>query len=184
MEIGVSMKNKLLIGVGLGLTIGLTFLGLTVGIKNKSKVEEETTVVASDYSIQGTSDTDVYASRFTGYRLVDNIGLTKAAYTAIDEALKNAGLATEEINIDKSTYDRIHNVFRYKNVEVDCSEYLDVHNFEIVNSGNIAKDVEDKVRTWLSTIDASGEVELLSYDSDSGDLELIINGERKTVTIK
>ena len=38
--------------------------------------------------------------------------------------------------------------------------------------------------TWLSTIDASGEVELLSYDSDSGDLELIINGERKTVTIK
>ena len=39
MEIGVSMKNKLLIGVGLGLTIGLTFLGLTVGIKNKSKVE-------------------------------------------------------------------------------------------------------------------------------------------------
>ena len=59
-----------------------------------------------------------------------------------------------------------------------------MHNFEIVNSGNIAKDVEDKVRTWLSTIDASGEVELLSYDSDSGDLKLIINGERKTVTIK
>lgn len=178
------MKNKLLIGVGLGLTFGLTFLGLTVGIKNKSKVEEETTEVASDYSIQGTSDTDVYASRFTGYRLVDNIGITKAAYSKIDEALHNSGLATEEIIINKSTYDKNTGIFRYKSVEVDCSKYLDVHNFEIINSGNIAKDVEDKVRTWLSEIDASGRVELLSYDSDSGDLELIINDEKKTVTIK
>lgn len=183
MEIGVSMKNKLLIGVGLGLIVGLTFLGLTVGIKNKNTVEE-TTEVASDYYIQGTSDSEVYASRFTGYRLVDNIGITKAAYDSIDQALRDSGLATEEITINKSTYDKNTGIFRYKSVEVDCSEYLDVHNFEIVNSGNIAKDVEDKVRTWLSTIDASGEVELLSYDSDSGDLELIINGERKTVTIK
>ena len=177
------MKNKLLIGVGLGLIVGLTFLGLTVGIKNKNTVEE-TTEVASDYYIQGTSDSEVYASRFTGYRLVDNIGITKAAYDSIDQALRDSGLATEEITINKSTYDKNTGIFRYKSVEVDCSEYLDVHNFEIVNSGNIAKDVEDKVRTWLSTIDASGEVELLSYDSDSGDLELIINGERKTVTIK
>lgn len=184
MELGVSMKNKLLIGIGLGLAVGLTFLGLTVGIKNNGKVEEETIKVTSDYSIQGTSDTDVYASHSTGYRLVDNIGITKAAYSSIDKALRESGLATEEIIINKSTYDKNTGIFRYKSVEVDCSEYLDVHNFEIVNSGNIAKDVEDKVRTWLSTIDASGEVELLSYDSDSGDLELIINGERKTVTIK
>lgn len=177
------MKNKIVIGVILGLFIGLFGLFITFGFK-KEDVHEIVTETSNGYSVDGTDDTYVYATRATGYRLYDNIGLTKAAYTAIDEALKSAGLATEEINIDKSTYDKINNIFRYKNVEVDCSEYLDVHNFEIVNSGNIAKDVEDKVGTWLSTIDASGEVELLSYDSDSGDLELIINGERKTVTIK
>lgn len=183
MEIGVSMKNKLLIGVGLGLIVGLTFLGLTVGIKNKNTVEE-TTEVASDYSIQGTSDTDVYASRFTGYRLVDNIGITKAAYSKIDEALHNSGLATEEIIINKSTYDKNTGIFRYKSVEVDCSPYLDLHEFEIVNSGNIPEDIVKKVKSWLSSIDASGEVELISYDADSGDLQFIIGGESKTATIK
>lgn len=183
MEIGVSMKNKLLIGVGLGLIVGLTFLGLTVGIKNKSKVEE-TTEVASDYSISGTSDSEVYASRFTGYRLVDNVGITKAAYSSIDKALRDSGLATEEITINKSTYDKNTGIFRYKSVEVDCSPYLDIHEFEITNSGNIPEDIVKKVESWLSSIDALGEVELISYDADSGDLQFIINGESKTATIK
>lgn len=183
MEIGVSMENKLLIGVGLGLIVGLTFLGLTVGIKNKSKVEE-TTEVASDYSISGTSDSEVYASRFTGYRLVDNVGITKAAYSKIDEALRDSGLATEEITINKSTYDKNTGIFRYKSVEVDCSQYLDLHDFEIVNSGNIPENIVKKVESWLSSIDASGEVELISYDADSGDLQFIIGGESKTATIK
>lgn len=183
MEIGVSMKNKLLIGVGLGLIVGLTFLGLTVGIKNKNTVEE-TTEVASDYSISGTSDSEVYATRFTGYRLVDNIGISKAAYDSIDKALRDSGLATEEITINKSTYDKNTGIFRYKSVEVDCSKYLDLHEFEIVNSGNIPEDVVKKVKSWLSSIDASGEVELISYDADSGDLQFIINGESKTATIK
>ena len=116
MEIGVSMKNKLLIGVGLGLIVGLTFLGLTVGIKNKNTVEE-TTEVASDSYMHGTSDSEVYATRFTGYRLVP-------------------------------------------------------------------EDVVKKVKSWLSSIDASGEVELISYDADSGDLQFIIDGESKTATIK
>ena len=177
------MKNKLAIGIILGLIIGLLGLFITFGFKKES-MSESTIETSDDYSVEGTEDTYMYATRATGYRLYDNIGLTKAAYTAIDEALKSAGLATEEINIDKSTYDKINNIFRYKSVEVDCSKYLDVHNFEIINSGNIGKDIEDKVRTWLSEIDASGEVELLSYDSDSGDLELIINDEKKTVTIK
>lgn len=184
MEIGGSMKNKLLIGIGLGLIVGLTFLGLTVGIKNKSKVEEETTEIASDYSIQGTSDSEVYATRFTGYRLVDNIGISKAAYDSIDKALRDSGLATEEITINKSTYDKNTGIFRYKSVEVDCSKYLDLHEFEIVNSGNIPEDVVKKVKSWLSSIDASGEVELISYDADSGDLQFTINGENKTATIK
>lgn len=183
MEIGVSMKNKLLIGVGLGLIVGLTFLGLTVGIKNKNTVEE-TTEVASDYSISGTSETEVYATRFTGYRLVDNIGISKAAYDSIDKALRDSGLATEEITINKSTYDKNTGIFRYKSVEVDCSKYLDLHEFEIVNSGNIPEDVVKKVKSWLSSIDASGEVELISYDADSGDLQFIIDGESKTATIK
>lgn len=183
MEIGVSMKNKLLIGVGLGLIVGLTFLGLTVGIKNKNTVEE-TTEVASNYSIQGTSDSEVYASRFTGYRLVDNIGITKAAYSRIDKALHDSGLATEEIAIDKSTYDKNTGVFRYKSLEVDCSQYLDLHEFEIINSGNIPEDAVKKVESWLSGIDASGEIELIAYDADSGDLQFIINGESKTATIK
>lgn len=177
------MKNRIVIGIILGLFIGLFGLFITFGFK-KENVPETVTEISNDYSVDGTDDTYVYATRAIGYRLYDNIGLTKAAYTAIDEALKNAGLATEEIDIDKSTYDKINNIFRYKSVEVDCSKYLDVHNFEIINSGNIGKDIEDKVRTWLSEIDASGEVELLSYDSDSGDLELIINDEKKTVTIK
>ena len=184
MELGVSMKNKLLIGIGLGLIVGLIFLGLTVGIKNKGKVEEETTKVTSDYSIQGTSDTDVYASRSTGYRLVDNIGITKAAYSSIDKALRGSGLATEEIIINKSTYDKNTGIFRYKSVEVDCSPYLDIHEFEIINSGNIPEDIVKKVESWLSSIDASGEVELISYDADSGDLQFIIGGESKTATIK
>lgn len=183
MEIGVSMRNKLLIGVGLGLIVGLTFLGLTVGIKNKNTVEE-TTEVASDYSISGTSETEVYASRFIGYRLVDNIGITKAAYSQIDQALRDSGLATEEITINKSTYDKNTGIFRYKSVEVDCSKYLDLHEFEIVNSGNIPGDVVKKVKSWLSSIDASGEVELISYNADSGDLQFTINGESKTATIK
>lgn len=183
MEIGVSMKNKLLIGVGLGLIVGLTFLGLTVGIKNKNIVEE-TTEVASDYYMQGTSDSEVYATRFTGYRLVDNIGISKAAYDSIDKALRDSGLATEEITINKSTYDKNTGIFRYKSVEVDCSKYLDLHEFEIVNSGNIPEDVVKKVKSWLSSIDASGEVELISYDADSGDLQFTINGESKTATIK
>lgn len=183
MEIGVSMKNKLLIGVGLGLIVGLTFLGLTVGIKNKNIVEE-TTEVASDYYMQGTSDSEVYATRFTGYRLVDNIGISKAAYDSIDKALRDSGLATEEITINKSTYDKNTGIFRYKSVEVDCSKYLDLHEFEIVNSGNIPEDVVKKVKSWLSSIDASGEVELISYDADSGDLQFTINGENKTATIK
>lgn len=183
MEIGVSMKNKLLIGVGLGLIIGLTFLGLTVGIKDKRAVEE-TTEAASDYSISGTSDSEVYATRFTGYRLVDNIGLTKAAYDSIDKVLRDSGLATEEIVINKSTYDKNTGIFRYKSVEVDCSKYLDLHEFEIVNSGNIPEDIVKKVKSWLSSIDASGEVELISYDVDSGDLQFTINGESKTATIK
>ena len=183
MEIGVSMKNKLLIGVGLGLIVGLTFLGLTVGIKNQNTVEE-TTEVASDYSISGTSETEVYATRFTGYRLVDGIGLTKAAYDSIDKALRDSGLATEEITINKSTYDKNTGIFRYKSVEVDCSKYLDLHEFEIVNLGNIPEDVVKKVKSWLSSIDASGEVELISYDADSGDLQFTINGENKTATIK
>lgn len=183
MEIGVSMKNKLLIGVGLGLIVGLTFLGLTVGIKNKNTVEE-TTEVASDYSISGTSETEVYASRFTGYRLVDNIGITKAAYSQIDQALRDSGLATEEITINKSTYDKNTGIFRYKSVEVDCSKYLNLHEFEIVNSGNIPEDIVKKVKSWLSSIDASGEVELISYDADSGDLQFTINGENKTANIK
>ena len=183
MEIGVSMKNKLLIGVGLGLIVGLTFLGLTVGIKNKNTVEE-TTEVASDYYMHGTSDSEVYATRFTGYRLVDNIGISKAAYDSIDKALRDSGLATEEIIINKSTYDKNTGIFRYKSVEVDCSPYLDVHEFEIVNSGNISEDIVKKVKSWLSSIDASGEVELISYDVDSGDLQFTINGESKTATIK
>lgn len=183
MEIGVSMKNKLLIGVGLGLIVGLTFLGLTVGIKNKNTVEE-TTEVASDYSISGTSETEVYASRFTGYRLVDNIGITKAAYSQIDQALRDSGLATEEITINKSTYDKNTGIFRYKSVEVDCSKYLDLHEFEIVNSGNISEDIVKKVKSWLSSIDASGKVELISYDADSGNLQFTIDGESKTATIK
>jgi hypothetical protein len=183
MEIGVSMKNKLLIGVGLGLIVGLTFLGLTVGIKNKNIVEE-TTEVASDYSISETSETEVYATRFTGYRLVDNIGISKAAYDSIDKALRDSGLATEEITINKSTYDKNTGIFRYKSVEVDCSKYLDLHEFEIVNSGNIPEDVVKKVKSWLSSIDALGEVELISYDADSGDLQFTINGESKTATIK
>ena len=183
MEIGVSMKNKLLIGVGLGLIVGLTFLGLTVGIKNKNTVEE-TTEVASDYSISGTSETEVYATRFTGYRLVDSIGLTKAAYDSIDKALRDSGLATEEIAINKSTYDKNTGIFRYKSVEVDCSPYLNIHEFEIVNSGNISEDIVKKVKSWLSSIDASGEVELISYDADSGDLQFTIDGESKTATIK
>lgn len=183
MEIGVSMKNKLLIGVGLGLIVGLTFLGLTVGIKNKNTVEE-TTEVASDYYMYGTSDSEVYATRFTGYRLVDNIGISKAAYDSIDKALRDSGLATEEIIINKSTYDKNTGIFRYKSVEVDCSKYLDLHEFEIVNSGNIPEDVVKKVKSWLSSIDASGEVELISYDADSGDLQFTINGENKTATIK
>lgn len=183
MEIGVSMKNKLLIGVGLGLIVGLTFLGLIVGIKNKNIVEE-TTEVASDYYMQGTSDSEVYATRFTGYRLVDNIGISKAAYDSIDKALRDSGLATEEITINKSTYDKNTGIFRYKSVEVDCSKYLDLHGFEIVNSGNIPEDVVKKVKSWLSSIDASGEVELISYDADSGDLQFTINGENKTATIK
>ena len=177
------MKNKIVIGIIFGLFIGLFGLFITFGFK-KENVPETVTEISNDYLVDGTDDTYVYATRAIGYRLYDNIGLTKAAYTAIDEALKSAGLATEEINIDKSTYDKINNIFRYKSVEVDCSTYLDVHNFEIINSGNIRKDIEDKVRTWLSEIDASGKVELLSYDSDSGDLELIINDEKKTVTIK
>ena len=177
------MKNKLLIGVGLGLIVGLTFLGLTVGIKNKNIVEE-TTEVASDYYMQGTSDSEVYATRFTGYRLVDNIGISKAAYDSIDKALRDSGLATEEITINKSTYDKNTGIFRYKSVEVDCSKYLDLHEFEIVNSGNIPEDVVKKVKSWLSSIDASGEVELISYDADSGDLQFTINGENKTATIK
>ena len=41
-----------------------------------------------------------------------------------------------------------------------------------------------KVKSWLSSIDASGEVELISYDVDSGDLQFTINGESKTATIK
>ena len=183
MEIGVSMKNKLLIGVSLGLIIGLTFLGLTVGIKNKNTVEE-TTEVASDYYMQGTSGSEVYATRFTGYRLVDNIGVSKAAYDSIDKALRDSGLATEEITINKSTYDKNTGIFRYKSVEVDCSKYLDLHEFEIINSGNIPEDVVKKVKSWLSSIDASGEVELVSYDVDSGDLQFTINGESKTATIK
>jgi hypothetical protein len=183
MEIGVSMKNKLLIGVGLGLIVGLTFLGLTVGIKNKNIVEE-TTEVASDYYMQGTSDSEVYATRFTGYRLVDSIGISKAAYDSIDKALRDSGLATEEITINKSTYDKNTGIFRYKSVEVDCSKYLDLHEFEIVNSGNIPEDIVKKVKSWLSSIDASGKVELISYDVDSGDLQFIINGESKIATIK
>lgn len=177
------MKNKLLIGVSLGLIIGLTFLGLTVGIKNKNTVEE-TTEVASDYYMQGTSGSEVYATRFTGYRLVDNIGVSKAAYDSIDKALRDSGLATEEITINKSTYDKNTGIFRYKSVEVDCSKYLDLHEFEIINSGNIPEDVVKKVKSWLSSIDASGEVELVSYDVDSGDLQFTINGESKTATIK
>ena len=183
MEIGVSMKNKLLIGVGLGLIIGLALVGLTVGVKNKSTVKE-TTEAASDYSISGTSDSEVYATRFTGYRLVDNVGLTKAAYDSIDKALKDSGLATEEIAINKSTYDKNTGIFRYKSVEVDCSLYLDIHEFEIVNSGDISEDVVKKVKSWLSSIDASGKVELISYDADSGDLQFTIDGESKTATIK
>ena len=177
------MKNKLLIGVGLGLIVGLTFLGLTVGIKNKNTVEE-TTEVASDYYMQETSDSEVYATRFTGYRLVDNIGISKAAYDSIDKALRDSGLATEEITINKSTYDKNTGIFRYKSIEVDCSKYLDLHEFEIVNSGNIPEDIVKKVKSWLSSIDASGEVELISYDADSGDLQFTINGESKTATIK
>lgn len=183
MEIGVSMKNKLLIGVGLGLIVGLTFLGLTVGIKNKNTVEE-TTEVASDYYMQGTSDSEVYATRFTGYRLVDNIGISKAAYDSIDKALRDSGLATEEITINKSTYDKNTGIFRYKSMEVDCSKYLNLHEFEIVNSGNIPEDIVKKVKSWLSSIDASGRVELISYDMDSGDLQFTIDGESKMATIK
>lgn len=177
------MKNKLLIGVGLGLIVGLTVLGLTVGIKNKNTVEE-TTEVALDYYMQGTSDSEVYATRFIGYRLVDNIGISKAAYDSIDKALRDSGLATEEITINKSTYDKNTGIFRYKSVEVDCSKYLDLHEFEIVNSGNIPEDVVKKVESWLSSIDASGKVELISYDADSGDLQFTIDGEGKTATIK
>lgn len=183
MEIGVNMKTKLFIGIGLGVAVGLIILGLTVDIKNKNTVEE-TTEVASDYYMQGTSDSEVYATRFTGYRLIDNIGVTKAAYSLIDKALRDSGLATEEIAIDKSTYDKNTGIFRYKSVEVDCSQYLDIHDFEIINSGNIPEDIVKKVKSWLSSIDASGKVELISYDADSGDLQFTIDGEAKIATIK
>lgn len=183
MEIGVNMKNKLFIGIGLGVAVGLIILGLTVGIRNKDTVEE-TIETSMDYSVSDTSDTDMYASRSVGYRLIDNIGVTKAAYSLIDKALRDSGLATEEIAIDKSTYDKNTGIFRYKSVEVDCSQYLDIHDFEIINSGNIPEDIVKKVKSWLSSIDASGKVELISYDADSGDLQFTIDGEAKTATIK
>lgn len=61
---------------------------------------------------------------------------------------------------------------------------MNLHEFEIVNSGNIPEDIVKKVKSWLSSIDASGRVELISYDMDSGDLQFTIDGESKTATIK